>query len=234
LIRSTPLSTALVSRLRSNLGLKLFLLLALPSVVTAAYLAVQRTIIFPTRSVPSNWLDHAIPFQPRWVWAYLSLYLLNPIGPLLTRSRKDLLQYAYGILFLFAAGLLCCAMLPVAGPRPAASAAYWLYDRLILIDRAYNSFPSLHAACAVYAVLYAPYASRDSSRGALRKVLLSIAWLWTGLILYSTIATRQHFAIDLVPGIFLAWLAQRLFFGRKAVKRETQSERDILVGGEAA
>jgi membrane-associated phospholipid phosphatase len=235
LIRSTPLHTALFTRLRANLWLKLFLLLALPTVVTAAYLAVQRTIMFPPRSVPSIWLDHAIPFQPLWVWAYLSLYLLNPIGPLFTRSRQDLLHYAYGILFMFATGLVCCVLLPVAGPRPTTSAGYWLYDRLILVDRSYNSFPSLHAACAVYAVLYATYASRDSSRSELRKILLSLAWLWTGLILYSTIATRQHFAIDLLPGIFLAWLTQRLFFGRKAIKTEdVRSEQEMLIGGEAA
>jgi membrane-associated phospholipid phosphatase len=230
--RLRPLHSALLSRLRSNLVLKIFLLLTLPTVVTAAYLAIQRTIIFSTRSVPANWFDHAIPFQPRWVWAYLSLYLLNPIGPLLTRSRKDLLRYACGVLFLFVIGCMCFFMFPVAGPRPAAPEGYWLYGRLILVDRSYNSFPSLHAACAIYAVLYATYASADSSRPGLRKLLLSLTWLWAGLILYSTIATRQHFAIDLLPGIFLGWLAQRLCLSRNP--GEVRSERDAVLGGEVA
>jgi membrane-associated phospholipid phosphatase len=227
-----PFHFALLRRLRCNLGLKAFLLLTVPTVVTAAYLAIERTIIFPTRSVPLSWLDHAIPFEPRWVWAYLSLYLLNPIGPLLTRSRKDLLRYAGGILFFFVCGFLCFVVLPVAGPRPATAEGYWLYNQLILVDRAYNSFPSLHAACAVYAVLYATYASGHPSRPALRKVLLSFAWLWVGLILYSTIATRQHFAIDLLPGIFLGWLAQHLFL--RPHSKEARSERVVLIGREAA
>jgi membrane-associated phospholipid phosphatase len=230
--RLRPLHSALFSRLHSNLVLKLFLLLALPTVVTAAYLAVQRIVVFPTRNVPANWFDHAIAFEPRWVWVYLSLYLLNPISPLLTQSRKDLLRYARGILFLFATGCVCFLIFPVAGPRPTAPQGDWLYHRLILVDRPYNSFPSLHAACAVYAVLYATYASRDSSRPELRKFLLSLAWLWAGLILYSTIATRQHFAIDLVPGIFLGWLAQRIFFARAS--EEVRSGPELLAGGEVA
>jgi len=230
--RLTPLHSALLRRLRCNLGLKVFLLLTLPTAVTAAYLAIERAIIFPTRSVPLNWLDHAIPFKPHWVWAYLSLYLLNPVGPLLTRSRKDLRRYTGGILFFFVCGFLCFVLLPVAGPRPATADGYWLYNQLIFVDRAYNSFPSLHAACAVYAVLYATYASVDSSRPGLRKVLLSFAWLWVGLILYSTIATRQHFAIDLLPGIFLGWLAQCLFLRRRS--REPRSEQGVLIGREAA
>lgn len=230
--RLRPLHSALLSRLRCHLRLKLFLLVSLPTVATAAYLMVQRTVLFYSRSVPSNRLDHAIPFQPRWVWVYLSLYLLNPIGPLLTRSRTELLRYTRGILFMFGCALVCFVLFPVAGPRPAGGGGYWLYERLIVVDRAYNSFPSLHAACAVYAVLYATYASADSSRPELRKFLLGCAWVWVGLILYSTIAVRQHFAIDLLPGIFLGWLAKRIFLSKSA--GEVASEESVLFDGEAA
>jgi membrane-associated phospholipid phosphatase len=100
----------------------------------------------------------------------------------------------------------------------------------MLIDRPYNSFPSLHAACAVYAVLFAAYASSDTSRPHLRRSLLSLAWLWVGLILYSTIATRKHFAIDLPAGMFLGWLAQWLFVSRNS----RTSNMPAFVSGEAA
>ena len=230
--QTTPLPSALLARFRSNLDLKLLLMLTLPLVTAGAYFAVQRMILFPTRSLPITWLDRATPFQPAWVWAYLSLYLLNPVGPLLTRSREDLLWYTRGILFLFAFGIVFFVLLPVAGPRPSAYEGNWLYNRLVHIDRVYNSFPSLHAGCAVYAVLYAAYASGDTSRRKLRKVLLACAWVWVCLILYSTIATRQHFAIDLLPGILLAWLARTLFFERHPER--TRCKRGVLVGGESA
>jgi membrane-associated phospholipid phosphatase len=224
-----PLLLALRDRLRSQWPLKVFLLITLPTVATAAYMAIQRTIVFPVRSVPLTWFDRAIPFQPGWVWVYLSLYLLNPIGPLLTRSRADVLRYARGIVFLFVSGIACFALLPVAGPRPVNAHGPWLYERLITVDRIYNSFPSLHAACAAYSVLFARYASRDSSRPALRNVLLAFAWAWAALILYSTIATRQHFVIDLLPGILLAWLTMRLIVAKSLV--EARSEQRILICG---
>jgi membrane-associated phospholipid phosphatase len=210
--------------------LKIVMLLTLPVAVTAGYLAVQRAVVLPNGRVPLTWFDRVIPFQPRWVWVYLSLYLLNPIGPLFARSREDLLRYARGILFFFVCGFVCFVVFPVPGPRPLAADAFWLYQRLILIDRPYNSFPSLHAACAVYAVLFAAYASSDTSRPHLRRSLLSLAWLWVGLILYSTIATRQHFAIDLPAGMFLGWLAQWLFVSRNS----RTSNMPAFVSGEAA
>jgi len=210
--------------------LKIVMLLTLPVAVTGGYLAVQRAVVLPNGRVPLTWFDRVIPFQPRWVWVYLSLYLLNPIGPLFARSREDLLRYARGILFFFVCGFVCFVVFPVPGPRPLAADAFWLYQRLILIDRPYNSFPSLHAACAVYAVLFAAYASSDTSRPHLRRSLLSLAWLWVGLILYSTIATRQHFAIDLPAGMFLGWLAQWLFVSRNS----RTSNMPAFVSGEAA
>jgi len=113
------------------------------------------------------------------------------------------------VLFCFAIGLICFILFPCASPRPEAPQKAWLYNGLISLDRTYNSVPSLHATFAVLAVLYAAYASRDTARRSLRALLLGIAWLWVGLILFSTIATRQHFAVDLVPGIILAVVAFR-------------------------
>lgn len=224
------LHSGLWNSLRSNIRLKLVLLLTLPVFVTAGYLGIQRAIIFPIRTVPLTWLDRVIPFQPHWIWAYLSLYLLNPIGPLFTRSRHDLFRYARGILFLFACGFVCFLFFPVAGPRPLSTDSYWLYQWLIGIDRPYNSFPSLHAGCAVYAVLFIAYSSLDTSRRALRTCLMTLSWIWVALILYSTIATRQHFFVDLPGGILLGWLAHRLF----VAKRTAASEVPAVTHGETA
>jgi hypothetical protein len=112
--------------------LKIVMLLTLPVAVTAGYLAVQRAVVLPNGRVPLTWFDRVIPFQPRWVWVYLSLYLLNPIGPVFARSREDLLRYARGILFFFVCGFVCFVVFPVPGPRPLAADAFWLYQRLML------------------------------------------------------------------------------------------------------
>jgi membrane-associated phospholipid phosphatase len=179
------------------------LLLTLPLITTSVYLLTQRVMLFPRRSIPLTPIDHAIAFEPGWVWGYLSLYVLMPIAPLLTRSRQELWRYTRGMLVCFAIGCASFVLFPVAGPRPANAPASWMYGQLITIDRAYNAFPSLHAACAVFAVVYGHFVSRDASRWRLRTVLLCIAWMWVAIILYSTIATRQHYFLDLVPGLGL-------------------------------
>jgi membrane-associated phospholipid phosphatase len=193
----------LLARLRCNLELKLILLLTVPTITTAAYLVAQRVIEFPVRTVPLTWIDRAIPFDPRWVWGYVSLYLLMPIAPLLARQSADLWRYTRGMLLCFAIGIVCFVLIPVAGPRPTGTPDHWLYGQLILIDRSYNAFPSLHAACAAYAVVYGQIVSRDSTHPRLRIALLALAWCWVAIILYSTIATRQHYLLDLVPGVLL-------------------------------
>ena len=179
------------------------MLCVLPTVTTAAYLVTQRVIVFPPRTVPTILIDRVIPFNPAWVWGYVSLYLLTPIAPLLTDDRADLWRYTRGLMLCFAVGCACFVLFPVAGPRPSIAPPNWLYGQIASLDRPYNAFPSLHAACAVYSVVFGQIVWRDSSRSRLRVGLLTAAWCWVAIILYSTIATRQHYFIDLVPGSLL-------------------------------
>jgi len=68
-----------------------------------------------------------------------------------------------------------------------------------------NSFPSLHVGLAVYTVLFAARVSRGRMRTAARWWLVSAAWLWTALIAYAALATKQHYAIDLPAGALVAY-----------------------------
>jgi membrane-associated phospholipid phosphatase len=207
------------------LGLKLLLLLLLPTTTTVIYFVIQRNILFPTWQMPKTFIDRIIPFRPHWVWIYLSLYVLSPIGAILTRSRENLIRYTIGVAFYSVVGFVCFVLFPVAAPRPAMASGDPLYDHLILYDRVYNSVPSLHAACGIFAVLYLAHISRDSLPRQLRNVLLAAAWLWYGLILYSTIATRQHYFLDLPPGILLGWLTERLVLALPAPYLEALATR---------
>jgi membrane-associated phospholipid phosphatase len=203
---------AVLDRLRSNLPLKALLLVTVPTTTTIIYFIIQRNILFPEWKMPRTFLDRVIPFRPHWSWIYLSLYVLCPIGAVLTRSRKTLMRYAVGVAFYSMVGFICFVLFPVAAPRPAMAHGDWLYDHLIRYDRVYNSVPSLHAACGTFAVLYLALITRDTRWRKVRFVSLCVAWIWLGLILYSTIATRQHFFLDLPPGILLGWWARKLIF----------------------
>jgi membrane-associated phospholipid phosphatase len=104
-------------------------------------------------------------------------------------------------------GLLIFLFWPTAIPRPDSAA----YRPLIAIDGRGNACPSLHAAFAVFsAICIDRLARRLGDRGLAR----SLSWLWCLGILYSTLATKQHVAVDMVAGIALgaAWAGLYLRF----------------------
>jgi len=68
-------------------------------------------------------------------------------------------------------------------------------------DRNLNAFPSLHAGLAAYSVLFG--SATQSGR------LVAVCGLWLVVIMFATLATKQHYFLDLPPALLLAWLAHR-------------------------
>ena len=103
---------------------------------------------------------------------------------------------------------ICFFLRPIAYPRPplADAAGHSFYQILTSIDDPINSLPSLHAGLTAYTLFFAARALRDLPRGAYL-VLLTLGWIWADLILYGTLATKQHYLIDLPPGMLIAWIA---------------------------
>ena len=198
-------STSIRHPLQAHWRLKLALTTLLPVALCVFYFALQRIVVRPVRTFEPTWLDRAIAFEPRWVIAYQSLYLLMPVMPWLATSRTQLRRYVTGFALLSIVGLVCFVLFPVSGPRPESHAGYPPYDLLIAYDRPLNCFPSLHAALAAYSVMFGWALLRDSgTRIWARATYGCVGLAWVLVICYSTIATRQHFAIDLPAGILLA------------------------------
>jgi membrane-associated phospholipid phosphatase len=104
-------------------------------------------------------------------------------------------------------GLVIFLFWPTAIPRPDSAA----YRPLIAIDKPGNACPSLHAAFAVFSAICIDRLARHlGDRGLVR----SLSWLWCLGILYATLATKQHVAVDLVAGSALgaAWAGLYLRF----------------------
>jgi membrane-associated phospholipid phosphatase len=80
------------------------------------------------------------------------------------------------------------------------------------VDAAGNAFPSLHVATAIFSGIWLDCLLRRF--GAPRWSLL-FNWMWCIGIIYSTLATRQHVAVDVWGGLMLggatAWLSLRYF-----------------------
>ena len=130
------------------------------------------------------------------------------------------------IAILMLVGFSCFLIWPVAGPRPEEMSNDVLYRVLVRYDTTLNSFPSLHMALATYSACV----GLAVTSGPLRRLLTVLLPLWVALIGYSTLATKQHYLIDLPPGVLLGWLAQ--FFAWRPRRVKTRSP--AFVSGRAA
>jgi hypothetical protein len=98
-------------------------LLGLALGICAPYFALQHVSVFPLRTVPITRVDEVVPFEPVWVYAYLSVAFLVPLFPLLAAHRDDLLRFSRGLSLLcvscFAFFLLsrCPQQVQDASPR---------------------------------------------------------------------------------------------------------------------
>lgn len=196
------------SRLTQHWRLKLFLSVALNAFFWTFYSLLGRHAFFPVQTLPLTWLDRAIPFQPQpWGWIYLSQFLFTASLPWLIESKSELFRYTRGLLLMSSGSFAIFFFFPVASPRPPiAEMTEGPMAWILFYDGNFNAFPSLHAGFLVYMSLLARRLTVDG-----RKWMTSaISILWGGLILYATIATRQHYAVDLLAGAALGWFSDWL------------------------
>lgn len=166
-----------------------------------AYFWLLQNPLRPPTIMPFTALDRWVPFQPSTLPLYLSLWVYVSLAPGLIADRRELAAYAGAALALGLAGLAIFLVWPTAVP---ASGQTWAPDSAFAFlkntDATGNACPSLHVAFAVFTALELARLLRGL--GAPRAITLLNA-LWCAGILYSTLATRQHVALDLVAGAAL-------------------------------
>lgn len=208
----------LTRRLCAHWPTKLWLGAALTLVFCAGYFEIQSHPLRLPVQLELTFIDRAVPFSPRWVWVYQSIYLLL-LTAWLCATKEQLRRYAIGFACLMLVGFGCFLLWPVAGPRPAELPADPLYRVLVRYDTTLNSFPSLHLALATYSACVAVAVTSGSSR----RWLMMLLPLWVALIGYATLATKQHYWVDLPPGIALGWLAHYFAWRQSASDTTTRS-----------
>jgi membrane-associated phospholipid phosphatase len=151
-----------------------------------------------------------LPFEariPLVLWAYPFYAAVYPeiLLPLfLARTRRTYIrtQLAVGIASIIAFVVFLAA--PMAYPRPAVEphgALSFLLALEYAVDGPRCTFPSLHVAVA-----WIFYLGLRDEAPRWRLVLLGLALSVT----ISTVLVKQHFAVDLVAGMVLAWGAWAL------------------------
>lgn len=198
----------LAEAFRAEWRLKLSLLVLLSLAFCIPYFLLQSAPIAPLRAVPETPIDRWIPFDPRWTWAYQSIYGLIGLPALFAARRSDLLRFANGFLRLSIAGFVVFLFLPTAAPQPVDIPDYAAYRLLRSYDGAVNAMPSLHAALGMHAIRFGRVLLGRRSPSEARWWSV-VAGAWLGVILLATLFTKQHWFLDLPAGLAIGWLAFR-------------------------
>ncbi|MGK2925575.1 MAG: phosphatase PAP2 family protein [Lysobacterales bacterium] len=185
--------------LLKGLGTPLFI-----GVFFGAYFYLLKQPAFPTTVMPITWPDRLIPFQPWALSLYFSLWVYVSLPPALLATRRELAGYVLVIAGTCLFGLIVFYFWPTAVPPADIDwARYPQVNFLKELDASGNAFPSLHVATAVFSGIWLHHLLRGF--GAPRWILISNA-LWCAGIVYSTLATRQHVAVDVAAGLLLGAL----------------------------
>jgi len=170
-----------------------------------AYFYLLKHPAYPITIMPTLWLDRVIGFDPRTLLLYLSLWVYVSLPPALLATRRELYQYAAAMAVTCLIGLLVFYFWPTAVPVADIDwARYPDVHFLKNIDAAGNAFPSLHVATAVFSGWWLHCLLRRFG-GPNWVIALNVLW-GTGIV-YSTIATRQHVAVDVLAGLALGGVA---------------------------
>jgi membrane-associated phospholipid phosphatase len=212
-------------RVQAEWRFKVLLLVLLNMSFWPAYLFLAHHAFFPVRTLPLTNLDEWAGFRPGWAWVYESAFLLSGGGPWLLATREELRRYALSFSAMAGMSFAVFVFFPVAAPRPMALTEYPAMLGFTRWDGPLNAFPSLHAACLVYVVMLVRRTFAAALPAAVRAGLV----VWGGLILFATLALKQHYAVDLMVGGLLGWLAARWAFGKPGASAAAKARRNKAV-----
>jgi membrane-associated phospholipid phosphatase len=184
----------------------------LKAVGTMVFMAIFFTAYFyllhhPTRAateMPLTWVDRQVPFLPLALPVYTSLWVYVSLPASLLDRRRRLYGYAAAAALMCAIGLACFALWPTTVPRSDVDRALQPGFALLEgVDMAGNACPSLHVASAVFSCLWLRWLLRELHAGSWAHAGNVI---WCAAIVVSTLAIRQHVALDVLAGALLGTL----------------------------
>lgn len=190
-------------RMRRLLWLKAIGISLFMWVFFIAYFHLLRNPAHPIIEMPLTALDRAITFQPAALVPYVSLWLYVGIAPGLLLSFRQLFVYGLWSAALCLTGLAFFYFAPTAVPpliNGPDLANYPAFAMLQGVDAAGNACPSLHVATAMFAAVWVDHLLRGV--GAPR-LLRAVSAIWFMLIVYSTLAIKQHVVLDVLAGVLL-------------------------------
>jgi membrane-associated phospholipid phosphatase len=176
-------------------------------IVTFYSLPNKYLINIPTL-VPTTIVDDFIRLSPGWTWIYISYYGYLAFAFLFAKKEQNMNQIFYSFVstaalsavFFFTYPTMIVRDLYPLGLFDGASA--WALEYIRVMDESVCCAPSMHITMTTIAALTIKHEAKKLSR---------FTDVWALLIFYSTMATKQHYFIDVVTG-FLFGLSAYLIF----------------------
>ena len=170
----------------------------------SVYFWVLRHPLAPVTIMPLTAVDRWIGFQPAALPVYLSLWVYVSLAPALLINRRELVSLGFAWVALSVIGLGIFLRWPTAVLQAEVDwSQHPHFAFLKSVDTAGNACPSLHVAFAVFSAVWLGRSLRALGAG---RGLRALNWLWCLGILYSTVATGQHVALDVLAGTALGAL----------------------------
>lgn len=189
------------ARLRTGFWLKVSGTTAFMALFFVGYFHLLRHPVQPAFEMPLTAIDRWIGFQPWALWPYFSLWAYVALPPALMPNARELIRYGWWIGGLCLTGLACFYLWPTAVPRHVVDIAEHAgFELLRGVDASGNACPSLHVATATFTALWLDRMLRDL---AMPRWLRGASASWYVLIVWSTLAVKQHVWWDVAAGLLL-------------------------------
>ncbi|MEO6568040.1 MAG: phosphatase PAP2 family protein [Opitutaceae bacterium] len=221
--RVAPLWTDLGYRLRAQWKIKLVATPLLMGAFFVGYFFALKTPLFPVKIMPLIAFDAVVPFAPAALPLYLSLWVYVLLALALVSARRELFIYGQSVIGLATIGVGIFLLFPTAVPAPDIQwPEHPEFLFLKTVDATGNACPSLHVAFAVFSAMWLHRLLRVMRDPGIFRAL---SWLWGMGIVYSTMATKQHVAVDVFAGTALGFAAAALGL-RRVEAEEARSHSD--------
>jgi hypothetical protein len=181
------------------------------------YFVLLRHPLFDVTLMPLLAVDRWLAFRPWTLSLYVSLWLYVQFAPAAIADRRTLISFAWGATGLMLAGFALFFFWPTRTPPAEIDwARHAQFSRLKTVDASGNACPSLHVA---FAVFFAVWNHRLLRELRARAWMLWLNSAWCIGIIYSTLATKQHVALDALAGTVLGAIAVAIHLGVLASQR---------------
>lgn len=174
------------------------------------YSLLNHFLFFKPRTLPFAYLDESIPLIPEMIWFYVSMYFMMLVVFLQIKSLAVLNRAFYAYIYLQISAFAVFFFFPVGFPRELFPlpdtmdmGTKFLMDFIRQSDAPYNCFPSLHVGSSFLCTLILWHE---------HKMKCGVAFVWTCIVTFSTMATKQHYMVDAVGGVIFAFVNYFVFF----------------------